>query len=204
MTGPERRDAPVRHDATGTSAIPDPRDELVDHLPALRACAISLTRNVAAADDLVQDTIVKAWTNLDKFEAGSNLRAWLFTILRNTFYSDKRKRRREVADPEGAHAAQLFEKPAHDGRLAFADFQVAFDKLSPEHREVLILVGASGFSYEEAAGMMGVAVGTVKSRANRARLRLCEMLGLAEGEEVLSGMDGATMAVLAKSGIQAA
>jgi RNA polymerase sigma-70 factor, ECF subfamily len=203
MTGPDRRDAPVR-DAVSDAEIPDPRDELVDHLPALRAFAISLTRNVAAADDLVQDTIVKAWTNLDKFQPGSNLRAWLFTILRNTFYSDKRKRRREVADPEGVHAALLFEKPAHDGRLAFADFQVAFDKLSPEHREVLILVGASGFSYEEAAGMMGVAVGTVKSRANRARLRLCEMLGLAEGEEVLSGMDGATMAVLAKSGIQAA
>lgn len=195
MTGDARRDAP---------AIPDPRDELVEHLPALRAFAISLTRNVAAADDLVQDTIVKAWTNLDKFEAGSNLRAWLFTILRNTFYSDKRKRRREVADPEGVHAAALFEKPAHDGRLAFADFRAAFDRLSPEHREVLILVGASGFSYEEAAGMMGVAVGTVKSRANRARLRLCEMLGLEEGEEVLAGMDGATMAVLAKSGIQAA
>ena len=190
--------------APRTDTAPDPREELVEHLPALRAFAISLTRNVAAADDLVQDTIVKAWTNLDKFEAGSNLRAWLFTILRNTFYSDKRKRRREVADPEGIHAAALFEKPAHDGRLAFADFRAAFDRLSPEHREVLILVGASGFSYEEAAGMMGVAVGTVKSRANRARLRLCEMLGLEEGEEVLSGMDGATMAVLAKSGIQAA
>ena len=193
------RTAPCRPEG-----IPDPRDELVDHLPALRAFAISLTRNLAAADDLVQDTIVKAWTNLDKFEAGSNLRAWLFTILRNTFYSDRRKRRREVADPDGLHAAALFEKPAHDGRLAFTDFRAAFDRLSPEHREVLILVGASGFSYEEAAEMMGVAVGTVKSRANRARLRLCEMLGLEEGEEVLSGMDGATMAVLSRSGTQAA
>jgi RNA polymerase sigma-70 factor (ECF subfamily) len=80
----------------------DPRDELPEHLNALRAFAISLTRNVAAADDLVQDTIVKAWTNLDKFQPGSNLRAWLFTILRNTFYSDKRKTRREVPDPRAS------------------------------------------------------------------------------------------------------
>ena len=182
----------------------DPRDELPEHLNALRAFAISLTRNVAAADDLVQDTIVKAWTNLDKFQPGSNLRAWLFTILRNTFYSDKRKTRREVADPEGIYAASLCEKPSHDGRLALADFRRAFDQLSPEHREVLILVGASGFAYEEASVMMGVAVGTVKSRANRARARLAEMLGLEEGEELLSGVDGATLAVLGRSGVRAA
>lgn len=182
----------------------DPRDELPAHLPALRAFAISLTRNVAVADDLVQDTIVKAWTNFDKFAEGTNLRAWLFTILRNTFYSDRRKHRREVPDPEGIHAASLYVKPAHDGHLAFADFRVAFDQLSPEHREVLILVGASGFSYEEAAGMMGVAVGTVKSRANRARARLADLLGLAKGEEMFSGVDGQTMAVMSRSGVPAA
>jgi RNA polymerase sigma-70 factor, ECF subfamily len=187
-----------------TGEVRDPRDELPDHLAALRAFAISLTRNVASADDLVQDTIVKAWTNLDKFEPGSNMRAWLFTILRNTFYSDRRKHRREVSDPDGVHAATLFEKPAHDGRLAFAEFRVAFDRLSPEHREVLILVGASGFAYEEAAEMMGVAVGTVKSRANRARAKLSEILGIDSGEDVLAGMDGATLAVMGKSGVQAA
>src|SRR5690606_8751664 len=148
----------------------------------LRAFALSLTRNASAADDLVQDTIVKAWSNIDRFQRGTNLRAWLFTILRNTFYSDRRKRKREVADPDGIHAASLFDKPAHDGRLAMNDFLQAFDQLSPEHREVLVLVGASGFSYEDAAAMMGVAVGTVKSRANRARARLAEMLHLAEGE----------------------
>ena len=197
-----RNDVASRPD--GVAAPRDPRDELPEHLGALRAFAISLTRNVAAADDLVQDTIVKAWTNLDKFQPGSNLRAWLFTILRNTFYSDKRKTRREVADPEGIYAAALCEKPSHDGRLALADFRRAFDRLSPEHREVLILVGASGFAYEEASVMMGVAVGTVKSRANRARARLAEMLGLEEGEELLSGVDGATLAVLGKSGVRAA
>ncbi|NUB45783.1 RNA polymerase sigma factor [Fertoebacter nigrum] len=185
-------------------ATRDPRDELPDHLPALRAFAISLTRNVAAADDLVQDTIVKAWTNFDKFQTGTNLRAWLFTILRNTFYSDKRKHRREVPDPEGIHAGALFVKPDHDGRMAFAEFSKAFDKLTPEHREVLILVGASGFSYEDAAGMMGVAVGTVKSRANRARARLAEMLHLDQGEQMFSGVDGAMQAVMSRSGTTAA
>lgn len=190
---------------TGTEASPpDPREELPTHLPALRAFAISLTRNATQADDLVQDTIVKAWSNFDKFAPGSNLRAWLFTILRNTFFSGKRKTRREVPDPDGIHTATLYEKPAHDGRLALADFRTAFDKLSPEQREVLILVGASGFSYEEAAAMTGVAVGTVKSRASRARQKLCDLLGLKDGEGMFSGVDGATSAVLSRSGIQAA
>lgn len=190
---------------TGPDALHlDPKDELVMHLPAMRAFAISLTRDLTAADDLVQDTIVKAWSNFDKFTPDSNMRAWLFTILRNTFYSDRRKRRREVMDPDGIHAARLFEKPAHDGRLAMTDFLGAFNKLSPEHREVLVLVGASGFSYEEAASMTGVAVGTVKSRANRARLRLCQMLGLQAGEDLVADMDGATKAVMSRSCIQAA
>ena len=186
------------------SEFPDPRDQLADFLPSLRAFAISLTRNVAAADDLVQDTIVKAWTNIDKFTAGTNLQGWLFTILRNTFYSDRRKRRREVADPEGVYAASLYVRPEHDGRLAFNDFRAAFDKLSPEHREVLILVGASGFSVEEAASMMGVAAGTVKSRASRARKRLCEFMGMKDGEDVLGNIEGATLAVMGRSGSQAA
>ena len=183
---------------------PDPREELPDHLPALRAFAISLTRDATQADDLVQDTIVKAWSNFDKFTPGSNLRAWLFTILRNTFFSAKRKTKREVPDPDGIHTAGLYEKPAHDGRLAFSDFQTAFDKLSPQQREVLILVGASGFSYEEAAEMTGVAVGTVKSRANRARQKLCELLDLKDGEGMFSGVDGAAGAVLSRSRTQAA
>ncbi|WP_415182283.1 RNA polymerase sigma factor [Phaeovulum sp.] len=182
----------------------DPRDELVEHIPALRAFAISLTRNVSAADDLVQDTIVKAWSNIEKFQHGTNFRAWLFTILRNTFFSDRRKRKREVPDPEGIHAGSLCEAPAHDGRLAFAEFRVAFDKLSDEHREVLVLVGAMGFSYEEAAETMHVAVGTVKSRANRARARLAELMGMAPGESVLADADGITMAVLGKSRTHAA
>lgn len=182
----------------------DPRDDLVQHLGSLRAYAMSLTRNKSSADDLVQDTIVKAWTNIEKFAVGTNLQAWLFTILRNTYYSSMRKGRREVADPEGIHAQTLFVKPDHDGRLAFNDFQRAFDQLSPEHREVLTLVGASGFSCEEAASMTNVAVGTVKSRASRARKRLSELMCLAEGEDAFSGVDQASLAVMGRSGMQAA
>ena len=176
-----------------------PRDELVDHLPALRAFALSLTRDGSSADDLVQDTIVKAWTHIDKFQAGTNLRAWLFTILRNTFYSARRKVRREVSDTDGIYAAQLSTRPDHDGRLALGDFRKAFERLPDEQREALILVGASGFSYEEAASMTGVAVGTVKSRANRGRRRLAELLHMEEGEE-LDMTDRATLAVMAQNG----
>jgi len=187
---------PTQHD--------DPKDALPDHLPALRAFAISLTGNVALADDMVQDTVVKAWTHIDSFQPGTNMRAWLFTILRNTFYSHTRKRRRELPDPDGVHAASLYEKPAHDSKLAMTDFRAAFAKLSPEHREILLLVGASGFSTQEAAAMIGIAEGTVKSRASRARSRLSALLGMAEGEHMLDGLDGSTAAVMSKSGTQAA
>lgn len=176
-------------------STPDPRDALVEHLPAMRAFAISLTRNSATADDMVQDTLVKAWTNIDKFQAGTNMRAWLFTILRNTYYSSRRKAKREVADVDGAHTEGLAEKPAHDGRLQMTDFRQAFAKLSDEQREALLLVGASGFSYEEAADMCGVAVGTIKSRTNRARQRLAELMHL-DDDEALEMTDDATMSVL--------
>ncbi|MFN5998684.1 MAG: RNA polymerase sigma factor [Paracoccaceae bacterium] len=182
----------------------DPRLELIQYLPSLRAFAMSLTRNRSAADDLVQDTVVKAWTNFEKFAQGTNLQAWLFTIQRNTYYSSLRKGRREVADPDGIHALGLSVKPDHDGRLAYRDFQRAFDQLSPEHREVLTLVGASGFSCEEAAITMGVAVGTVKSRASRARKRLSDLMGLANGEDIFEGVDQAGIAAMGQSGMQAA
>ncbi|MCZ4353959.1 RNA polymerase sigma factor [Roseovarius aestuarii] len=176
----------------------DPRDELVEHLPALRAFALSLTRNGATADDMVQDTVVKAWTNIEKFEVGTNMRAWLFTILRNTYYSSRRKVKREVADVDGVFTEGMSEKPAHDGRLQMRDFRRAFDQLPDEQRETLILVGASGFSYEEAADMCGVAVGTIKSRANRGRQRLAELMHL-DDDEAIEMTDQATMAVIGKN-----
>lgn len=173
----------------------DPRDEIVEHLPAMRAFALSLTRNGSAADDLVQDTIVKAWKNIEKFSAGTNMRAWLFTILRNTFYSDRRKGKREVADVDGKMAATLSQKPDHDGRMAMADFEEEFAKLPSEQREALMLVGAMGFSYEEAAHTCQVAVGTIKSRVNRGRVRLIELLDL-DDNEALELTDKSTMAVV--------
>ena len=182
----------------------DRREALLQYLPSLRAFAISLTRNRSSADDLVQDTIVKAWTNFDKYADGTNLQAWLFTILRNTYYSSLRKGRREVADPDGIHAQGLFVNPDHDGRLAYRDFLRAFNQLSDEHREVLTLVGASGFSCEEAAETMGVAVGTVKSRASRARKRLADLMGLKDGEDAFSGVDQASIAAMGRTGMQAA
>ncbi len=171
------------------------KDELVDHVPALRAFALSLSRNPATADDLVQETILKAWTNMNKFQEGTNLRSWLFTILRNTYYSSRRKLNREVSDSDGFHAAGLSQKPDHDGRLALNDFASAFALLPDEQREALMLVGASGFSYEEAAQTCGCAVGTIKSRANRGRQRLAELLNLSS-DEGLEMTDRATMAVM--------
>lgn len=161
----------------------------------MRAFALSLTRNSATADDLVQEALVKAWGNFDKFEPGTNMRAWLFTILRNTYYSLRRKRKREVEDPDGIMAGHLSEKPHHDGRLALDDFRTAFAELSDEQREALILVGAEGFSYEEAAATCGCAVGTIKSRVNRARARLAELMHL-DGADDLEMTDAATRAVL--------
>ncbi|MFN0114535.1 MAG: sigma-70 family RNA polymerase sigma factor [Paracoccaceae bacterium] len=162
----------------GAAPKADPRDGIILHVRDLRAFAMSLTRNHAAADDLVQDTIVKAWSKFDKFTPGTDLRAWMFTILRNTFYSGRRKVSREVADPEGIHVGSLSVLPQHDGTLAFGEFLRAFNQLSAEHREVLILVGANGYSYEEAASMTGVAIGTAKSRASRARALLCALMGM--------------------------
>ncbi len=178
---------------------PDPRDELVDHLPALRAFAMSLTRNRATADDMMQDTVLKAWSNIDKFTPGTNMRAWLFTILRNNFYTSRRKLNREVADVDDVMSGQLSVKPEHDGRLQMMDFKVAFNQLPDEQREALILVGASGFSYEDAGEMCGVATGTMKSRVNRGRAKLTQLLKL-EDDDTLELTDQATMAVVSGSG----
>lgn len=174
----------------------DPNDEIVEHIKTLRAFALSLTRNAAMADDMVQDTVEKAWKNIDKFQTGTNMRAWLFTILRNTYYSNRRRAKREVADPEGIMTEQLSEKPAHDGRLQMSDFRAAFSQLPDEQREVLLLVGASGFSYEEAAETCGVAVGTIKSRVNRGRKRLAELMDVSE-DEPMELTDAHTVAVIA-------
>ncbi|WP_116134156.1 RNA polymerase sigma factor [Tropicimonas sp. IMCC34043] len=179
----------------------DAKAELVGHMKVLRAFAMSLTRNSAAADDLVQDTVLKAWAGMDGFQQGSNMRAWLFTILRNTFYSNRRKAARESEDVDGILAGRLAEKPAHDGRLQLKDFRIAFDTLPPEQREVLMLVGALQHSYEDAAEMCGVKVGTIKSRLARGREALAQAMGLDENGP-LELTDAATRAVVSANGGQ--
>ncbi|MCX5580414.1 sigma-70 family RNA polymerase sigma factor [Kaistia terrae] len=154
------------------------KNELVEALPMLRAFARSLSGNRDRADDLVQETVMRALANKDKFQVGTNLHAWLVTILRNQYYSEGRKRRREVEDAEGTHAARLSDVGAQHGHLELDDFLRAMQLLPDEQREALVLIGASGFSYEEAAEICEVKVGTVKSRVSRARARL---------EEIMSG-----------------
>lgn len=158
------------------------RDDLVEHLPSLRAFAISLCGQPHQADDLVQETLLKALANRGKFETGTNLRAWLFTILRNVYFSLHRKRRREVEDVDGEMTASLVAHPAQYGHVEFKDFQRALLLIPDEQREALLLVGAAGFSYEEAASVAGCAIGTVKSRVNRARARLAQDLGMTEAD----------------------
>ena len=158
------------------------RKELIKTIPNLRAFALSLCGNSDRADDLVQETLVKAWANIASFSFGTNMAAWLFTILRNIFYSEYRKRRREVSDPDGELAARLSSLPDQPGHMDFLDFKAALLKLPADQREALILVGASGMSYEAAAAICHCAVGTMKSRVNRARSRLIELLVLQDSD----------------------
>lgn len=150
--------------------------DMLAALPGLRAFAVSLSGNRSNADDLVQETILKAWAKQDSFQPGTNIKAWLFTILRNEFYSRMRKKGREVQDSEGLFTQQMAVAPAQMGALDFEDFKSALAKLPEDQREAIILIGASGFSYEEAAEMCGCAVGTIKSRVSRARACLQELL----------------------------
>jgi RNA polymerase sigma-70 factor (ECF subfamily) len=154
------------------------RDDLVAHIPSLRAFAVSLCGQMDKADDLVQEALMKAWSNLGSFTEGTNMRAWLFTILRNVYYSEHRKRRREVQDADGVFSNRLVVHPAQNGYMDLQDFRAALSHLPGDQREALILVGASGFSYEEAANICGVAVGTIKSRVNRARSALTRTLSV--------------------------
>ena len=154
------------------------RDVMLAAVPSLRAFAISLCGNVDRADDLVQETLLRAWANLDSFEPGTNMSAWLFTILRNLFRSEYRRRRREVEDADGSYAESLTSLPDQNSHLEMDEFRRALELLPTDQRESLILVGASGFSYEEAAQICGCAVGTIKSRVNRARSRLATILSI--------------------------
>jgi RNA polymerase sigma-70 factor (ECF subfamily) len=154
------------------------KNDLIAMMPNLRAFAFSLCGQHERADDLVQETLLKAWSHLDSYQEGTNLRAWLFTILRNSFFSEMRKRRREVEDAGGKKAESLSVAPAQQGHVDMQDLRKALDLLPPHQREAVVLVGAAGMSYEEAAEIAKCAVGTMKSRVNRARVKLGEHFGV--------------------------
>jgi len=177
---------------------PSLKDSMLAAVPSLRAFAISLSGNIDRADDLVQETLLRAIANIDSFQPGTNMSAWMFTILRNLFRSEYRKRRREVEDTDGSYAESLKSHPEQGSRLEFQEFRTALAKLPPDQREALILVGASGFSYEEAANICGCAVGTIKSRVNRARTRLADLLSIEGAEDF--GPDQSTRAIMAAGG----
>jgi len=158
------------------TAAPDFRSDLLSLIPFLRAFARSLTGNYESADDLVQETLVKAWQSRDTFELGTNLKAWLFTILRNQFYSDRRRAWRQA--PWDQDAAERMPGTSQDQNWAadLSDTARALRLLPDEQREALILVGAGGFSYMDAAAIVKCNVGTVKSRVARARKALIAIL----------------------------
>jgi RNA polymerase sigma-70 factor, ECF subfamily len=154
------------------------KDELVAEMGNLRAFAISLSGSASVADDLVQEALLRAWSNFDKFQPGTNMRAWLFTILRNVYFSNCRKGAREVQDSDGLYAQRVVVPGDQESHIELQDFRRALTLLPPEQREALILVGASGLSYDEAAGVCEVEIGTIKSRVSRARSRLADLLAL--------------------------
>jgi RNA polymerase sigma-70 factor, ECF subfamily len=171
--------------ASGPARVsPDARAAMLNAMPHLRAFAISLTGSVDQADDLVQEALVRGLSHIDSFQPGTSMQAWLFTILRNQFHTSFRRRRREVEDPDGVLAGTLFCAPEQDGHLDLQDMRTALAKLPVDQREALLLVSAEGFSYEEAAAVCGAKVGTIKSRINRARARLAELLGHNENESI--------------------
>ncbi|MFG1402621.1 sigma-70 family RNA polymerase sigma factor [Xanthobacter sediminis] len=180
-------DVTPRPHATGPDSDPPLRMQVLEFLPALRAFARSLTRNRTEADDLVQETLLKALANIDRFDPGTNLRAWLFTILRNTYYTDMRKRRRENEGLSALAQQDGNVGPSQEWSMTLQSLQEALGHLPDDQREALVLVGAAGLSYEEAAEVCGCALGTIKSRVNRARAKLLVLMGADATADVVEG-----------------
>lgn len=156
------------------------RNEMVALIPSLRAFARGLCGNPDMANDLCQDCMMRAWAARESYVSGSNFRAWMFTILRNQFYTTVRKNSRMTSlDPEMAERV-LVQKASQQDGLHVADVANALNKLPAEQREALMLVGAHGVSYEEAAKITGCAIGTVKSRIARGRAALKRLI---EGDD---------------------
>ncbi|MBU2532485.1 MAG: sigma-70 family RNA polymerase sigma factor [Alphaproteobacteria bacterium] len=151
-------------------------EQLTEHTPKLRAFAISLSGSPTVADDLVQETLLRAWNNREKFEAGTNLKAWLLTILRNIYFNQWRRQKRSPLTGGDDHLNYVGRDAEQPGHMELLDVKRMLSKLPESQREALLLVGVEGLSYEEAAVIAGCAVGTVKSRLSRARSALLEMM----------------------------
>jgi len=153
---------------------------MIDCLPHLRAYGRSLTKDPDMADDLVQDTIVRAIGARESFEEGTNLKAWLFTILRNKFLDDRRRKRGFFEQIETVVHERLVCPPSQDVAVEFANVARVFWTLSAPHREILMLIGVNGLNYEEAADVLGCPIGTVRSRLSRARSELQKKINAAD------------------------
>lgn len=154
----------------------DAKREIAAQIPALRAFARTLVRNPFDADDLVQETLAKGIANAHRFQPGTSLKSWLFTILRNTFYTSIKISNREHPGAGGCVSEVCTLLPAQEWAVRGGELRDALDHLPQDQREVLVLIGVLGISYEEAAGICGCAVGTIKSRLNRARNRMLDFL----------------------------
>lgn len=183
-----------RIDGKGVSSGLSIQQQMVALEPRLRAFARSISGNPDWADDLVQETMLRALTNINTFQPGTNLGAWLTTILRNCFLSDLRKRRNEVEDADGSYAEALRSVPEQEGLLEFKEFRAALGEIPYEQREALLLVGAAGLSYEDTATICQTTTGTIKSRINRARSRLAALLSIDSVDEI--GFDNKISAIL--------
>lgn len=150
--------------------------ELEEVIPHLRAFARGLCGRPDMADDLVQEALMKAWAAQERFQPGTSMRAWTFVILRNAYLTDMRRNRFRGEYDEGVAERILTQPAGQEEPLHLSDMHRALLTLPPERREALLLVGAGGFSYEEAAEICGCAVGTIKSRVGRARSALNDML----------------------------
>jgi RNA polymerase sigma-70 factor (ECF subfamily) len=153
-------------------------DAMLAVIPDLRAYALALCGHADRADDLVQEALLHAIAKIESFTPGTNMAAWLSTILRNHFYNEYRKRRREVADSDGYFVGTMTSQPEQEHHVMLGEFRAALAKLPDDQREALVLVGGAGLSYDEAAAICRCPVGTVKSRANRGRARLAELLAI--------------------------
>ena len=156
--------------------------------PRMRGYALSLCRKADQADDLTQETMVKALANQARFVPGSDLHGWLFTILRNHFLGQLRRQKREVQDVDGNSSARLRIEPAHDAVLDLRDFRAALGALPQTQRQALLLVGALGHSCEQAARLAGCQPGTVKSRVSRARQTLISELKIEGARDYISAL----------------